>query len=230
MWFRSWGPRVRRAKGGSKIMLIFLRPRGRPGLMRAQLFCAAVLTAVVSNRVASAVTLSAASVDTVLPPGLVWDTFPNASPTLFVKQGSAFVNPAGPLAIDLSTPATYSFETRLNRGTGFAVTKYNFNLYFDGAPEGSIPGIRVLGQIDHHEMAPFTGKSTEVIGDTRITLDSFQLSAPQVIDEVGDFTAAPDGGVDYFGTFQLTVSLVPEPAGAGALAAVAGLCLIRRRR
>ena len=68
-----------------------------------------------------------------------------------------------------------------------------------------------------------------MIGTTLITLDSVGLFQPQVADEVGPTAAVPDGAPDYFGSFQLTVSRVPEPAVPATLVTAALLVLTRRR-
>jgi hypothetical protein len=193
-------------------------------------FLATVLMALAGVRPASAAAITGASVETVLPPGLVWDTFGSGHNAAFVKQAGSFLNPTGqPVSIDVGTPGTYPFDLRLPGGPGLVVTKYNFNLFFDGAPEGSIPGIRVLAPINQLNQAPFGGKYTELIGTTLITLDSVGLFQPQVADEVGPTSAVPDGAPDYFGSFQLTVSQTPEPAGPAVVVMAALLVLMRRR-
>ena len=198
--------------------------------MRFATVFAVVLAALVNAAAASAAAVTAVSVDTVLPPGLVWDTFGSGHNTAFVKQAGSFLNPNGqPVSIDVGTPGTYPFELRLPGGPGLVVTKYDFNLFFDGAPEGSIPGIRVLAPINQLNPAPFAGKYTEVIGTKLITLDSVGLFQPQVADEVGPNSAVPDGAPDYFGSFQLTVSQIPEPALPAVMMIVALLVLMRRR-
>lgn len=186
---------------------------------------------------AQAELLTGGRVDDAPAPGnLVWDTFINASVGLFVKQGATFLNPtAGALSIDLTTPGIYDFDLRLNKGTGREMTGYTFDLFFEGAPDNSIPGVSVVGTRDTTGSTPlFAGDTTHIGTNNLIALTALRISSFNAVDEVGEFTAGADGHIDYVGNFQLTVSSlqvpVPEPSTLFLLVtALLGLGLTGRR-
>jgi hypothetical protein len=201
--------------------------------MRPVVLCGAPAAFVLCAGVASGANLTGLVVNGTPQTELGWDTFPGAGVTSFVKQGPTFLNQGGdPLAIDVTARGTYAFDLRLNKGGGREMTNFRFDLFFDGAPDNSTPGIRVVAPRDSSGgTPPFTGDSTEVMGTNLLTLTSVRVSSFNPVDEVGEFTTGADGNIDYVGRFEFTVTEVPEPAGAlWVCAATAGLLRVPRRR
>ena len=161
--------------------------------------------------------------------GLTWDTVPNGNVTAFVKDGPTFLNPtdAG-ISIDLANDGSYSFDLRLNKGSAREMSNFRFLLFFNGAPDNGPSAIDVIAPRDTTGATPpFAGDSTELLGSKLFTLTSVRVSSFNSVNEVGEFTAVPDGQIDYVGGFSFTMSTIPEPSSL-ALAALAALGLLRR--
>jgi hypothetical protein len=181
---------------------------------------------------AGALTFSGVQITDSPPGGLSWDTFPSASVTAFVKDGGTFLNPADQLiSVDVSAPGTYTFDLRLNKGTGREMASFRFEMFFDGSGTAAIDVTAPRDTVG--ATPPFAGDGVEVFGPLTVMLASVRVSSFQPVDEVAEFTATADGNIDYVGSFTFTVeeALVPEPAGlALGLAACAAAAAGRRRR
>ncbi len=145
---------------------------------------------------------------------------------LGIREGPAFLNPNDEqLDYDLTAPGVYAFEIRLNKGMGRNISAYEFALSIDG---GSLSAILVTADVDSAGGTPPVSGSLTYFD---VTLTNLRVSTFGGVDEVGEFSAGPDGNIDYVGSFQLTV--VPEPStlillSMGALAVTVGWW--RRRR
>ena len=168
--------------------------------------------------------------DNFNPHQYVWDTDPGAPAKLFLKAGPTFLyESSGPLSVDLSAPGVYDFDFRLNNTGPLVLVKYDFTLRFANPPDPAVLAIGVIGPTDSLNDLPPDRLPHVTLGDTVVSLNSFGLWRPNMLDEVGATSVGPDGNADYVGTFRLTVSGVPEPAGAVIVLMTAALALIVRR-
>jgi len=167
--------------------------------------------------------------DVTAPGGLIWDTRPGFGITLFFKKDGAFLNPNDQaLNIDLTVPGSYTFDLRLNKGGDREMTGYMLALFFEGS--GS-PDIFVSGTRDTTgSTPPFSGDLTYTGANNIITLTALRISSFNPVDEVAEFTATPDGAIDYVGSITLTVEQIPEPAAVLLLGLGTCLLWLQRRR
>jgi hypothetical protein len=185
--------------------------------MRLVLLCAVGAAFHFAASASSAGTLSGLIVNDIPGSGLVWDTFVGGGVTSFVKDGGTFLNDgSGQISIDVSTPGTYAYDLRLNKGTGREMANYRFRLFFDGEPDNGTPGIDVVAPRDFAGATPpFVGDGTHTTDGNVVTLSSVRVSSFNSVDEIGEFTPNPDGAIDYVGSFEFTVvPVVPEPTTA----------------
>ena len=187
-----------------------------------------------------------------------WNTLGgDAVNNIYMKQGASFINGPGNgadarISVNLTAPGIYTF-TMFGDG-GSQNNQHALNLFFDG--NDTTPRISALAPTDttgtttafaangnaNSRSLNYSGSipaanttSFSELGRT-ISLTAFRWSTPSVAnqDVVSPFTIAPNGTLDYTGTFTLrvTTSGTPEPGSFALLGAtvLAGAGFMRRRR
>ena len=106
-----------------------------------------------------AASLTGAKITALPDTRFVWDTFPNNLVMLGVKEGAVFLNPLDEqLNYDLTSPGTYDFDIRLNKGIRPDASACDFLLFFDGR---SSPAISATAAVDAvGGTPPFSGSLT----------------------------------------------------------------------
>ena len=176
---------------------------------------------------------------------------------IYMKQGASFINGPGNgadarISDNLTAPGDYTFTMF---GDGGSQNDYHaLNLFFDGndtTPRisalvatdttGATTAFTANGNVNSRSLN-YSGSvpaanttSFSELGRT-ISLTAFRWSTPPVLnqDVVSPFTIAPNGTLDYTGTFTLrvTASATPEPGSFALLGAavLTGAGFMRRRR
>ncbi len=161
-----------------------------------------------------------------------WQTFISTD-----AFGSFAGNPLAGFQLALGTN-TFSFAS-----SSYPLTYMGINLFLDGATLPSISGFGTggaasltgnAGALTYNPYGPSSspaGGLSYVSGAYTTTLTRFAFA--EGTDYVGHTNAAPDGGSDWNGSFDLTVvTATPEPSAIVLLATgmVAACGLVRKRR